>query len=132
MGKRNTGLMIALAAVAGLLSACAAIERNEVTDVEQMLAASGFQIKYADTPDKKAHLQTLTQLKLVPHSEKDSVRYIYADVKYCQCLYAGDEPAYQRYQQLAIQKSIADEQRQAAMMNEDAAMNWGMWGPWGW
>ncbi|MGY6216249.1 hypothetical protein ACW73L_13910 [Methylolobus aquaticus] len=132
MGIENIRGVIIAAAVAGLMSGCAAIERNEVTDIEQMLAASGFQIKYADTPDKKAHLQTLTQLKLVPHNENDSVRFIYADAKYCQCLYAGDGAAYQRYQQLAIQKSIADEQRQAAMMNEDAAMNWGMWGPWGW
>lgn len=132
MGKRNTWLLVAVAGVTGLLTACAAIERDEVTDIEQMLAASGFQIKYADTPDKKAHLQTLTQLKLVPHNDKDSVKFIYADAKYCQCLYAGDQSAYQRYQQLAFQKSIADEQRQAAMMNEDAAMNWGMWGPWGW
>jgi hypothetical protein len=113
-------------------SGCAMMERREVGDVEQMLSASGFTMKLADTPDKTAHLQTLTQLKLVPHDDGGQVRFIYADAKYCRCLYAGDQGDYQKYQQLALQKSIADEQRQAAMMNEDAAMNWGMWGPWGW
>ena len=129
----KVGRSWALAAIGvSLLSGCAAIERQEVTDVEQMLSAAGFQMKYANSPDKLAHLQTLTQLKLVPHPEGDKVRYIYADAKYCKCLFAGDDEDYQRYQNLAFQKSLADEQRQAAMMNEDAAMNWGMWGPWGW
>jgi hypothetical protein len=40
----------------------------------------------------------------------------------------GNEEAYQRYQQLAVQKTIADDQRMAAQMNEDVAMNWGLWG----
>ena len=37
--------------------------------------------------------------------------------------------AYQRYQQLAIKQQLAQEQVMAAEMNEDAAMNWGAWGP---
>ncbi len=128
MGRVAAVTMLGAAALAG----CAMMERQEVTDVERMLSAAGFQMKYADTPDKLAHLQTLTPMKLVPHNDGDRVRFVYADAKYCKCLFAGDQEDYQRYQQLAVQKSIADEQRQAAMMNEDAAMNWGMWGPWGW
>ena len=129
----ETGRMPALAMLGALgLAGCAMMERQEATDVEQMLSAAGFQMKYANTPEKLAHLQTLTQMKLVPHTDGDRTRFVYADAKYCKCVFAGDQDAYQRYQQLALQKSIADEQRQAAMMNEDAAMNWGMWGPWGW
>ncbi|MDB6110150.1 MAG: hypothetical protein JWR69_1900, partial [Pedosphaera sp.] len=37
----------------------------------------------------------------------------------------------QRYKQLGQQQKIADEQLQAAEMNQDAAMNWGYWGPGG-
>lgn len=130
---KTLGRMPALAVLGAMtLAGCAMMERQEVTDIERMLAAAGFQMKYANTPEKLAHLQTLTQMKLVPHTDEDRTRFVYADAKYCKCLYAGDQDAYQRYQQLAFQKSIADEQRQAAMMNEDAAMNWGMWGPWGW
>ncbi len=34
---------------------------------------------------------------------------------------------YQRYQKLAVQRELAQQQVTAAEMNEDAEMNWGMW-----
>lgn len=107
-----------------LLAGCAAIEREDAEQTEQTLAAAGFQIKLADTPEKMAHLQTLTQHELVMHPADGAVRYIYADARFCQCLYAGDEQAYDAYQRLVQERRIAE-------MNEDAAMNWSLWGPWG-
>ncbi|MEJ2673368.1 MAG: hypothetical protein P8168_14445 [Deltaproteobacteria bacterium] len=44
----------------------------------------------------------------------------------------GDEAAYQRFQQLAVEKQIAHEQAMAASYNAEAAMNWDMWGPYPW
>jgi hypothetical protein len=88
-------------------------------------------MRLADTPEKLAHLQTLTQRKLVPHQHEGKPYYVYADATSCQCIYIGNEKAYQRYQNLALQKQIADEQRMAAEMNANASMNWGLWGPWG-
>jgi hypothetical protein len=129
-GKRAAVALIAasLLAVAG----CASIMGRGAIDTERTLAAAGFQMKLADTPEKLAHLQTLApQRKLVPHSQDGEMRYVWADAKYCKCLYAGSELAYQRYQKLAIQQKLADEQRDAALANEDAAMNWGMYGGWG-
>ena len=58
-------------------------------------------MRLADSPAKVDHLKALTQHKLVPHTNKGEARYIYADAKYCKCVYAGDEAAYQRYQKLA-------------------------------
>jgi hypothetical protein len=126
IGKR----LLARLLTAGVLSlgGCATIEGEQATDTERMLAAAGFEQKLADTPEKKAHLQTLSQLKLTPHKEGDQPRFVYADATYCQCLYVGDEPAYQRYKQLARQSSMADRQRQMTMWNSAARMNWGMWG----
>ncbi|MFM8443003.1 MAG: hypothetical protein ACKN9W_06620 [Methylococcus sp.] len=117
---------------AALLSACAAMEASKAVDTEQLLAAAGFQVKLGDAPDKLAHIQSLTQHKLVPHEKDGTNYYVYADATTCKCLYWGNEQSYQRYQQLAVQKEIADEQRMAAQMNENAAMNWGMWGPGPW
>ena len=99
---------------------------------EQTLAASGFQVKLGTTPEQLAHIQAQTQMQLVPHEKDGNVYYVYADALNCRCLYWGNEQAYQRYQQFALEKEIADEQRQAASMNQSAAMNWGMWGggPW--
>ena len=108
------------------------MEASEARQTEQLLAAAGFKVKLADAPDKLAHAQTLTQHKLVPHEKDGQVYYVYADATTCKCVYWGNEDAYQRYQQLAVQQEIADEQRMAAQMNENAAMNWGMWGPGPW
>jgi len=41
------------------------MEKSEATDTEQLLAAAGFKMKPADTPERLAHLKTLTQLKVV-------------------------------------------------------------------
>jgi len=125
---------VAVVLVIGLgivLAGCAAIRNARAMDTERMLAAAGFQMKMADTPEKLARLETMTQRKLVPHQKDGKVFYAYADATSCKCLYVGTEQAYQRYQKILIQKRIADEQYQAAQMNQDAAMNWDEWGDWG-
>jgi len=109
------------------LAGCAAMEKSEATDTEQLLAAAGFKMKLADTPERLAHLTTLTQRKVVPHDRNGKMYYVYADAADCQCLYAGNREAYQRYENLAVKQNIAQ-------MNEAASMDWGMWGSWepGW
>lgn len=124
-------LIAAVAVVAISLAGCAAIRNARAIETERLLAAAGFQMKLADTPEKLAQLQTLTQRKLVPHQRDGKTYYVYADADACKCIYAGDEQAYQRYQNLLLKKQIADEQYRAAQMKQDAAMNWNMWGPWG-
>jgi hypothetical protein len=114
------------------VTGCAAIRAHQTVETEQVLAAAGFQVKPADTPEKLAHLQALTPRKVVRYSRDGQPQYVYADPETCKCLYVGDEQRYQKYQELSLQKQIADEQRSAAETNWDASMNWGAWGPWGW
>lgn len=116
----------------GLLYSCASIEAQNVTDKEQLLSAAGFTIKLADTPDKLAHLKTLTQHKLITHSKDGKNYFVFADATTCQCVYVGNDAAYSKFQSLQVQQNIANEQQMSAEMNEDAAMNWGMWGPGPW
>ena len=125
-------LGMALAALVVVAGGCAALRKSEVDSQEQLLSAAGFQMKLADTPQKVQHLQTLTPQKLVPHTRDGKLYYVYADAEFCKCLFVGNEPAYQKYQQLAIQQKVAQERLNAAAMNENAAMNWGMWGPYWW
>jgi hypothetical protein len=110
------------------IAACASLE-EKVQDTEQLLAAAGFKINYAQTAEQQANVKGMTQQKLVAHPKGDKVMYVYADASICQCVYVGDADAYARFQKLAVEKEIADEQRQAAETNLDATMNWGMWGP---
>jgi len=111
------------------LSGCAS---QQAKSTENLLAAAGFEVRYADTPEKLAHLEQLTQRKLVEHSKDGQRAYVYADAKGCRCFYAGDEKDYQQYRKLALEQQIAAEQMMSAETNQDAALNWGMWGAWGW
>ena len=124
-------VMVALIGFGLSFSACAAIQNSKAIEMERLLAASGFQMRLADTPKKLDHLKTMTQRKLVLHQHEGKIYYVYADATSCQCIYVGNGKAYGRYQKLALEKNIADEQRRAAEMNMNATMNWGLWGPWG-
>ncbi len=103
---------------------CSSIEKQETQSTEQMLAAAGFQMRLADTPQKLEHLKTLTQHKLVRHDKDGDAVYVYADATDCQCLYVGNQVAYGEYEKLDIRQNTAE-------MNEAASMDWGMWGPMG-
>ena len=119
---------IAVITVLGIvLAGCAAIQKSDSTNTEQMLAAAGFNMRPADTPEKLAHLNTLTQRKLISHERDGKVYFVYADADNCKCLYAGNQENYQSYEKLSMKQNIAE-------MNEAAPMDWGMWGPWdeGW
>ena len=121
--KKVSMLLIVGVAVAG----CAAIEKSNATDTEKMLAAAGFNMKLADTPEKMAHVKSMQQREVVSHIKNGSVYYAYADAEFCKCLYMGTEKNYQEYEKLSIQQSTAE-------MNREAAENWGAWGGWnnGW
>jgi hypothetical protein len=114
--------------IASQVAACASLE-EKVQDTQQLLAAAGFKINYAQTAEQQANIKGMTQHKLVVHPKGDKVLYVYADASICQCVYVGDADAYARFQKLAVEKEIAEDERQAAEINLDATMSGGMWGP---
>jgi len=125
MVRRSTALMALM-----VLGGCAAIQRQEAQSKESLLAAAGFQVRVASTPAQQANLQAMTPRRIVPHALKDgTVAFVYADPAGCNCVYVGDQQAYQRFQQLAIKQQLAQEQVMTAEMNQEAMMNWGLWGP---
>lgn len=96
---------------------------------EQLLTAAGFLRKVADTPEKLAHLETLTPArKLVAHARNGQLYYVYADPGVCKCLYVGTALQYQ----LALDKRLENEQLEAVHEHQldDAAAIWGLWAPW--
>ena len=115
-----------------LLYSCAAIEAHNVADKEQMLAAAGFTMKLADTPAKLAHLRQQAQHKITAYTKSGDTYFVYADATDCECLYVGDNAAYTKFQALQVQQNIASEQQVTAEMNQNAEMNWGMWGAGSW
>ena len=115
--------LVLLAALV-VVSACAAQVQNK----EDMLAAAGFTLVPANTPQRQMSLTTLPAHKFVHQVRNNVVIYTYADPTICDCLYVGNQAAYDRYRQNVFVKNIANEQEMTAQMNE---MNWGPWGP-GW
>jgi hypothetical protein len=125
-------LALTLAATAAAVVGCAALREREIRDVEDMLAASGFVMRLADTADKAVNLQGLPPHRLVLQQRDGQPYYVYADPEVCKCVWVGDQKAYGQFQRLRIQKEIADEQLASAEAFRDAAFNWGIWGPWPW
>jgi hypothetical protein len=133
MSSRRVGWVaagVALAAVVGA-AGCAAIRKQEGLEMDRQLAAAGFHVRPANTPEKLAQLKTLTPLKVMPKQQNGKAFFVVADPYECKCLYVGNEKAYDAYQKLSLQQEYAEDNLEAAEMNEDAAMDWGMWGPWG-
>jgi hypothetical protein len=112
------------------LAGCAAIDRHEAEQREQLLAAAGFQMRPADTPAKLADLERMQQHKLVRHERDGEAVYVYADATDCKCLYSGNQHNYAEFEKLRVQEDVAQQEMMAAEMNQQAAMNWEMWGPW--
>jgi hypothetical protein len=104
-----------------LFSGCATLEKESAMDTERTLAMAGFRMKTADTPKQRANLQALTQHKLMRHEKDGKPVWVYADAAYCNCVYVGNEKAYQEYLNLTIKQGVALE-------NTDAAMDWDEWG----
>jgi hypothetical protein len=127
---RGWALAAVLASLTGI-GACAAIRKQEGLQMDRLLAAAGFQVRPANTPEKLAQLKTLKPLKVMPKQQGGKPFFVVADPYQCVCLYVGNEKAYDAYQKLSLQKQFADDRLEAAEINEDTAMDWGMWGPWG-
>jgi hypothetical protein len=119
------GMLLGIAA----LSACET-QQQRVTEREDNLAAAGFIIRPANTPERQAMLTRLPPHQFVMRQNGDTIHYVYADPLVCGCLYVGTQHAYDRYKANQLQKNLADEQAMSAQMYSDAAWNWNSWGPW--
>ena len=116
------------AALAIALAGCTAIPKKQAAQAQQLLAAAGFELQMADTPERLATLQSVVpQRKVFSVATADGPRFVYADAEYCQCAYVGDQQAHERYQRMVIKQRLAAEQDMAAQMGDDAAMNWSPW-----
>lgn len=124
------GSAVALLLGLGMLSACQT-QQEAVTQREDNLAAAGFVVRPANTPERQAMLKRLPAHKFVQRVKGDDVTYVYADPLVCNCLYVGSQQAYGQFKRDQQQRHLADEQQMTAQMYSDPAWNWNAWGPWG-
>jgi len=122
-------LFLPLALAAALLTGCAAIEKAERGSTEQMLAAAGFNVIPANTPERQASLAELKPYVISRQFRGGQVLYVYPDAQ-GNFAYIGNQAAYDRYQNLMVQQQISDQNMMAAQMASMPGM-WGGWGYWG-
>lgn len=97
---------------------------------ESMLVAAGFKVIPATTIKQQAHLQSLPENKVIEVQRQRKIYYVFADKPNNQ-LYVGGPKQYQAYQLYRLQSRIAEENLEAAEINQETMYNWGYWGPWG-
>ncbi len=99
--------------------------------IEPMLSAAGFHMLPADTPSRIAETQRLTQLKVRYFIDNGKPRYWFNDPVNCHCVYVGGEKNYQQYEQIRLSQQAAQQEVEAARLNEDAMqeeqMNMMLW-----
>jgi hypothetical protein len=119
--------MFVVALTASALGACMSVGASEK---EGQLAAAGFTRLQADSPERVQKLQALPQNTIVYSQRKKGNYYIYADYAGCGCALVGNETAFQQYQQIRAANNIAQMQETTALLNAEAATDWGgAWGP---
>ena len=106
---------------------CAIYRHQKATEMKRLLAAAGFDMRFADTKEKLAQLKELPQHKLVAQNWSGKELYVYADAEICKCAYVGNEEAYKRFQELARQRLIDEEDRLATEREKAAETDWGGW-----
>jgi len=83
--RRRARFVVLFAAILAV-TGCATTRREEAASTEQLLAAAGFQMRPADTPERVAALASMPREKLVVRSKDGNVVYTYADPEKCHCL----------------------------------------------
>jgi len=116
---------LAAALCAALLAACSTMtdvrERGHAERIGQRLEAAGFRAVPADTPEKKAHLEQMPKLLFASVVRNGKRRWVLADPYHCDCLYVGDQAAYNRYTQMEIGQEVAESQKADKRESIDAS-----------
>jgi hypothetical protein len=128
-GKILGGVAVSLAFTLG---ACQNMSpAPDIGSQENQLAAAGFLMKPANTPERQAMLQRLPALQFIVRTNGDAVHYVYSDPELCDCLYVGTQQNYDTYRANQLAQNIATANQMAAITYADSAWSWGAWGPWG-
>jgi len=118
---------------ASILGACTS-QTERIETKEDLLAAAGFDVLPASNPTRQQEISNLPPHHFLSQIKGDKVVYLYADPLVCNCLYVGNQAAYDRYRSEVFQRQIADEQQVTAEALDDDGWDWGPWGPgwWAW
>jgi hypothetical protein len=122
----RTVMVAAFAAMVSVLAGCASMDAS---NERSLLSAAGFRARTPETAQQKSLYASAEPYKMLRATKDGKVVYAYKDEKHGVC-YVGGESEYQRYQKLAVEQRIAQDNYVAAEMQRDLAWGWyGAWGP---
>ncbi len=113
-----------VAGVCLVAAGCQAVENERAVDTEGLLQQAGFQVRFADSPERLDDVKALEQRTFVKKDRDGAPYYVYADAKGCQCLYYGTQAEYQKYRILENDQEIAANNRLNEVMNNAAAQRY--------
>ncbi|HEY3898678.1 MAG TPA: hypothetical protein VGM54_08705 [Chthoniobacter sp.] len=120
------GKFLAALVLGVLVFGCAADLKNK----ENLASAAGFKPITPKGADQQALLVKLPTDKVTRVAYKGKNYYVLPDMKH-NLAYVGGQKEYQAYRQLRLQQQISNQNLEAASLNDEASMNWGSWGGWG-
>jgi hypothetical protein len=97
---------------------------------ENLLIAAGFKVIVPKTAAQQQKLKALPADKVTLVQKDGKTYYVFPDAANNQA-YVGNPNQYQTYRQLRLENKLANDNLEAAEMNQDASMDWGSWGGWG-
>jgi len=121
-----TVLAVMAAVIALVLAGCAAGQYGGTASQADLLSQAGFIKRTESSPERLAAIHTLPAKKVVSNEYKGKVLYLVCTEANSNNCFLGDKAAYDKYQQLAIQKSISEDQRKVLEHRSDPQF-WQMW-----
>src|ERR1700719_3965802 len=94
----SIAIFFLIAVFSAALAGCGSIQpapptpERQAEQLEPMLAASGFRMLPADTPERQKQLESLLPMQVLYYVGKTrTLHYYTADPFYCKCMYVGSE-----------------------------------------
>jgi hypothetical protein len=114
----GAALLTAALWVGGCSTVGGVVQRQRAAGSEAALAAAGFQIEPANTPDRIRELARVPPFILVPRMRDGETVYVYADPVTCHCEYVGSVQQYAEYERQRSAALHAAEGREALAAEE--------------
>jgi hypothetical protein len=100
---------------------------EQTQNKENLLIAAGFKVIVPKTATQQQKLKALPADKVTLVQKDGKTYYVFPDAANNQA-YVGGPNQYQTYKQLRLENKLANDNLEAAEMNQDASMEWGSWG----
>ena len=120
----STLRVLLVVALGSALGACTS-QTERIENKEDLLAAAGFDVLPASNPTRQKEITNLPAHHFLTQVKGDKVIYLYADPLVCNCLYIGNQAAYDRYRSEVFQRQIANELQVTAEALDDESWDWG-------